>query len=120
MTESIFTSTFRFPGTTTMDHRTKLPTREAFSGVLESRFDVHQGNGSAVEFTLVECNSLLSNETQECYSLLFRGPVDQPPVQNIYVLENDTLGTMELFLVPVKRDDHGLYFEAVMNHLLSR
>jgi hypothetical protein len=99
--------------------RTELPTQQDFSSAVNSRFDVRQGDGTAVEFTLVECNGVLSNERQECYSLMFRGPADQPPVQSIYVLENDKLGTMELFLVPVKKDDHGLYFEAVMNHLLS-
>jgi hypothetical protein len=30
------------------------------------------------------------------------------------------LGKMELFLVPIKRDDQGLYFEAILNHLLKR
>jgi len=100
--------------------RTDLPTQQAFSSAVNSKFEVRQGDESAIEFTLVECKSLLSNEKQECYSLLFRGPADQPPVQNIFLLENDKLGTMELFLVPVKKDDLGLYFEAVMNHLVSK
>ena len=96
-----------------------LPNQQEFSSVVDARFDLRQADGRAVEFTLVECKSLLSNERQECYSLVFRGPADVPPVQNIYVLENDKLGTIELFLVPIKKDDNGLYFEAVMNHLLS-
>jgi hypothetical protein len=51
---------------------------------------------------------------------VFRGPVDVPPNQSIYTLQNDKLGAVELFLVPVKKDDKGLYFEAVINHLLSK
>lgn len=99
--------------------RAHLPNQQEFSSVVDSAFKIRQADGGAVEFTLVECKSLLSNEHQECYSLVFRGPADVPAVQNIYVLENDKLGTMELFLVPIKKDDNGLYFEAVMNHLLS-
>ena len=99
--------------------RTQLPSQTEFAGAVDSRFGVREADDAAVEFTLVQCKSLLSNEKQECYSLLFRGPADFPPVQSIYVLENDKLGTMELFLVPVKKEDDGLYFEAVMNHLLS-
>ncbi len=100
--------------------RTRLPPREAFVAAVSSRFDVAAGNDVAVEFTLLECNTVVSNESQECYTLLFRGPSDQPAVQAIYKLESEKLGELQLFLVPVKRDDDGVYFEAVMNHLLSR
>jgi hypothetical protein len=103
-----------------MNPRPKLPTQQEFSDSVDSRFDVGQADGGSVEFTLVECKSLLSNEHQECYSLVFRGPVDVPPNQSIYTLQNDKLGAVELFLVPVKKDDKGLYFEAVINHLLSK
>jgi hypothetical protein len=100
--------------------RTHLPPREAFAAAVSSRFDVTTGDDAQVEFTLLECNTLVSNESQECYTLLFRGPSEQPAVQAIYQLENAELGKVQLFLVPIKRDDKGLYFEAVMNHLLSR
>ena len=101
-------------------HRTQLPSQQEFLGAVDSRFDVSQADGAPVEFTLVECKSLLSDEHQECYSLVFRGPAEIPAVQNIYTLKNDKLGSLELFLVPIKNDDKGLYFEAVMNHLLSQ
>lgn len=101
------------------DPQTQLPTRQEFSAAVNSRFEIRANGGESTEFTLVECNSMISNEQQECYSLLFRGPADQPPVQNTYSLENEQLGRMELLLVPVKRDESGIYFEAVMNHLLK-
>ena len=102
-----------------MSPRTQLPTQQEFTDAVDSRFDVSHADGASVEFTLVECKSLLSNEHQECYSLVFRGPADVPPDQSIYVLQNDKLGAVELFLVPIKKDDNGLYFEAVVNHLVS-
>ncbi|HJS50918.1 MAG TPA: hypothetical protein VJ781_03375 [Pyrinomonadaceae bacterium] len=104
-----------------MQHpRAQLPSRDAFSAAVTTSFDVSAGDHPPVEFTLVECNTLLDSETQETYSLLFRGPSGLPPVQGIYALENEKLGKLELFLVPIKRDEQGLYFEAIMNHLLSR
>jgi hypothetical protein len=104
-----------------MDHpRTQMPSRQDFSAVVNSSFGVRANGVNSVNFTLVECNSVISNEWQECYSLIFRGPLDQPPIQEIYHLENDQLGKMELLLVPVKRDEHGIYFEAVMNLLQAR
>ena len=103
-----------------MQHLTHLPSREAFAAAVSSGFGVRAGDETPVEFTLVECKTHVDTDTQECYSLLFRGPSDQPPVQGTYVLENESLGKLELFLVPIKQDAQGLYFEAVMNHLLSR
>lgn len=98
--------------------RTELPPREAFSDAVNTRFDVCLQGRTPVEFTLLECNSLIADARQECYSLIFRGPVDQPPVQDLYQLENEHLGKFQLLLVPIKRDERGIYFEAVMNHLL--
>lgn len=98
---------------------THLPPREAFAAAVSSGFAVRTGDKIPVKFTLLECKTLVNTEEQECYTLLFRGPSDQPAVQGVYALENEKLGKVELFLVPIKRDDEGLYFEAVMNHLLS-
>ena len=98
---------------------THLPPREAFAAAVNSGFDVRSGDEAPVKFTLLECNIQVDTDVQECYSLVFRGPSDQPAVQGLYLLENDELGKLQLFLVPIKRDDQGLYFEAVMNHLLS-
>lgn len=102
------------------DPRTQLPTLQEFLEVVNTRFEIRVEDGEPVDFTLVKCDSVISNEQQECYSLLFRGPAAQPPVQAIYSLKNDQLGRLELLLVPVKRDEDGLYFEAVINHLLNR
>ena len=120
MRDSIVASTNHPLGSTDMERpRTQLPSQQEFSGAVDSRFDIARADSGSAEFTLIECQSLLSNEHQECYSLVFRGPADVPPVQNIYVLQHDKLGTLELFLVPIKKDDRGLYFEAVINHLSS-
>lgn len=96
-----------------------MPTRDAFAAAVNSSFNVSVTGDAPAEFTLVECRSVLSNERQECYSLLFRAPAEQPPIQETYVLENDKLGRLNLLLVPIRRDESGIYFEAVMHHLLQ-
>ena len=51
------------------------------------------------------------------FSLLFRGPLQPLLPQQIYPVEHDRLGRFDLFIVPVKRDAQGLYYEAVFNRV---
>ena len=97
-----------------------MPTRDAFAAAVNSEFKVSLTDDDAVQFTLVDCKTVLSNERQECYSLLFRAPAEHPVIQETYLLENDNLGSVNLLLVPVKGDETGIYFEAVMHHLLQQ
>jgi hypothetical protein len=47
------------------------------------------------------------------FSLVFRGPVDPVLAQRIYRLEHETLEQMEIFIVPIARDEAGTSYEAV-------
>jgi hypothetical protein len=47
------------------------------------------------------------------FSIVFLGPRDPVLPQRIYRLEHDELGTLDLFLVPIGRDDAGVRYEAV-------
>jgi len=96
-----------------------LPTKDQFFSELNSNFRAQMGDGPAFDLTLVDSKVQLSTPTQECFTLLFKAPVESEPVQSIYQLENESLGPMNLFLVPVKKDDEGLYYEAVFNHIIS-
>jgi hypothetical protein len=49
------------------------------------------------------------------FSLIFQGPRDQYLPQQIYRMENETMGVLEIFIVPVGTDENGLYYEAVFN-----
>lgn len=46
------------------------------------------------------------------FSLDFRGPRDPVLAQATYAVRHDELGTLELFLVPVGRDEDGTSYEA--------
>jgi hypothetical protein len=47
------------------------------------------------------------------FSVLFRGPLGVYLPQQIYRLEHDGMGTLDLFLVPMAPDTEGSLFEAV-------
>jgi hypothetical protein len=96
-----------------------LPARQDFSEALDTVFVARANDASPFDLYLVEVTELVSNEMQENFSLLFRGPVDAPPSQQIYKLDHKQLGEMDLFLVPVKKNESGIYYEAVFNMYLN-
>jgi hypothetical protein len=49
------------------------------------------------------------------FSLLFRGPADRPLAQGIHSIQHPALGMLDIFLVPVGPDAHGLQYEAIFN-----
>jgi hypothetical protein len=49
------------------------------------------------------------------FSLLFRGPLALPLRQRTYQITHYALGKLEIFLVPVGRDEGARYYEAVFN-----
>jgi hypothetical protein len=71
------------------------------AGRLELRLESARGTGEAPE------------GLRDPFSLVFRGPRDPILPQRIYRLENPALGTLEIFIVPVGRDDAGTRYEAV-------
>lgn len=93
----------------------ELPSKQAFSAVTDSIFKAHNGESRGIDIRLLEVDEIVSNEFQENFTLLFLAPLETDPQQGIYHLEHDGLGAMDLFLVPVKKDDSGIYFEAVFN-----
>ncbi|MFM9905537.1 MAG: DUF6916 family protein [Pyrinomonadaceae bacterium] len=93
----------------------KLPTKVEFSDSLDTIFHTQMPDGTGFDLCLVGFEDVVSNSVQENFTLLFRAPLDAPQVQSIYRLHHDKLGAMDIFLVPVKKDEDGLYFEAVFN-----
>lgn len=68
-----------------------------------------------VELELVRIDEVEAQPGQEQFSLVFRAPLEMPPLQGTYRLEHDSLGAEDIFLVPISRDKDGLYFEAAFN-----
>jgi uncharacterized protein DUF6916 len=91
---------------------------EAFSQNLNTKFDVPVGEDQNIELELAEISELKNyKHGQEEFSLVFRGPNDAFLGQGTRLLKHDQLGALELFIVPIRQDQKGYYYEAVFNRL---
>lgn len=88
-----------------------------FSAHLQSVFRLRD-QSTTVELALVEVVDG-STTRQVSFSLLFRGPQHPPLTQQIYRFEHDGLGGFDLFIVPVRRDAQGSYYEAIINRMIE-
>ena len=93
--------------------------KSAFESALGSVFRMDGDGLDAADIRLVACDSKLDTPQQACFSLLFNAPADTAPVQGVRRLRHPELGEMEIFLVPIKKTETELVFEAVFNRLRS-
>jgi hypothetical protein len=94
-------------------------TRDVFQENLNSRFWLREENGERGALDLVALKDGRVTPHQEQFSLLFRGDPGRIYPQQIFSLEHDSIGQLELFLVPVGRDVEGTMYEAVFNRMLN-
>lgn len=94
-----------------------LPTKDDFAAQLNTTFRQRVAEDSQFELVLTSCKDKISTPIQHCFALVFRAPIEAPPLQGTYPIEHETLGSFELFLVPFAKDESGLYYEAVFNLL---
>jgi hypothetical protein len=62
-----------------------------------------------------ETSPPISPQFRTPFALTFRGPAQVHLRQAIYRLENTQLGAMEIFIVQVRADATGSFFEAIFN-----
>lgn len=91
--------------------------RERFAEGLGSSFVLKAANDQSVEVELIEVTPARESPHQVSFSMLFRLPADYSSEQGLYDLEHETLGSMQLFLVPMAPDPKGMRLEAVVNIL---
>jgi len=95
-------------------------TVEDFSRLLGRPFRLLAEGSASLELILVEARSLApgrgaAGPRREPFSLVFRGPVSPVLPQRIYPLENEALGRLEIFIVPIEAGAEGVKYEAVFN-----
>lgn len=92
-------------------------TREDFASCLNTEFALQgsEHNGHPPALTLSQVSGLRTSGPFETFSLLFQGPGDPLLPQQIYSLHHPQLGSLEIFLVPIRRDQQAIYYEAVFN-----
>lgn len=92
-------------------------THEAFTEHANSKFQVEVDENNEVELDLTEVSELKLYPEQEEFVLLFRGPGDTFLGQGARYFKHDKLGRFEMFIVPIRQDEQGFYYEAVFNRL---
>ena len=90
------------------------PTIETFEPAVGETFTVGGEGGAKIELLLVEAERKDAgpHAPRPPFSLLFHGPSDPLLPQETYRFEHRSLGVMEIFIVPLGRDEHGAVYEA--------
>jgi hypothetical protein len=101
-------------------------TEASFAPYVGTEFRIHIDASTAVSAELVEVTARPKRTTRvpwdtgeprrEPFSIVFRGPLDRPLLQQMYTVEHETIGIIEgLFLVPVGINRDGRFYEAVFS-----
>lgn len=91
-----------------------------FSGVVGGRFQIDAERAGRVEVELVEATALPAARggrapDREPFSLVFLGPPLPLLCQRIYRFEHEALGSLEIFIVPIGKDELGVRYQAIFN-----
>jgi hypothetical protein len=92
---------------------------ENFAAQLNTKFRVQVDETKAVDLVLAEVSERKSSPRQEQFAIVFRGPLETFLGQGMRPFEHDEMGEFHLFLVPIKQDDDGFYYESVFNRLIK-
>lgn len=88
-----------------------------FSSALNSEF-VTKSAANVFSAELVSVDEGRVGPAFESFSLVFKAPVETACEQTTYDLAHPKLGNFELFMVPLKRNAEGVFFEAVVNRAI--
>ena len=92
-------------------------THEQFSKNINTKFQVQLDENTSVDLDLAEVSELKLHPKQEEFAVVFRGPLDKYLGQGGHLLTHDQMGEFELFIVPIRQDAQGFYYEAVFNRI---
>src|ERR1043166_7381325 len=92
-------------------------THDAFSQNANTKFQVQVDENTPVELELTNVSELKVYPQQEEFTLTFRGPLSQFLDQGVRPFKHEQMGEFEMFIVPVKQDAVGFYYEAVFNRI---
>ena len=92
-------------------------THEAFTQQAKSKFQVEVDETTDVDLELIEVSDIKLYPQQEEFVLVFRGPSNMFLGQGVRNFKHDAMGRFEMFIVPIRQDEQGFYYEAVFNRL---
>ena len=88
---------------------------ETFAGRVGQEFRVEVDAATIIATTLTAATAHGDGRVAAGFSLVFTGPIEPVLPQRTYRLAHDELGDLEIFIVPIGRDDAGVRYEAVFN-----
>jgi len=93
-------------------------THALFTENLNTSFKLEHPHWGTVTVELVNVSELRETPRQRMFSLIFRGSLEQPLEQGMFLVSHEKMGTETLFLVPVAREDNGFRYEVIFNNLV--
>lgn len=96
-----------------------LPRESAFTELVGSTFEVMDVPPSTFEVKMTRVVEHAKSDRQEAFSVFFVGPVERFMQQGIRKIRHAQLGELEIFLVPVAKNDEGFEYEAAFNYVLN-
>lgn len=98
-----------------------LPDHDSFVPLVGDAFVLRPEGSPALDVVLVEAKTLPPpgpaappTVRRAPYSLLFRADGNAYLPQSMYRVEHESMGRLDLFLVPIGPDDVGMRFEAIV------
>jgi len=92
-------------------------THEEFSRHLNSNFEVQTDQNGSVPLELTEITTAKLSPQQEEFAVVFRGPLESFLGQGTRSFKHNEMGQFDLFIVPIRQDEQGFYYEAVFNRI---
>jgi hypothetical protein len=92
-------------------------THADFAQQLNTKFQIQVDADKRIDLTMVELSELKLSPRQEQFAIVFRGPLEVFLGQGMRDFEHEQMGKLPLFIVPISKDDEGVYYEAVFNRL---
>ncbi|MGZ8812095.1 MAG: DUF6916 family protein [Thermoanaerobaculia bacterium] len=94
-------------------------TIDTFAPLVNTTFRVQHDDG-VTEMRLTQVTSFLDGKRRrhakakrDPFNLIFLGPADRVLPQRTYRFTHDVVGELDIFIVPVGRDEEGTEYEAV-------
>ena len=95
-------------------------TYDTFARHLHTQFQVAYGAAHSAVAELIEACERPAPQGYKAYSIVFRGPPAPLLPQGMRRFKHDAIGTFDLFTVPIRQDQHSVYYEAVFNRRQER
>lgn len=95
-------------------------TEEEFSKHVNTKFRVELDGENSVDLELTEVKEYMSRHNEqtgmERFSIYFQGPAETLLPQKLYAFQHAEMGSFEMFLVPIAKNDRGFSYESVFNY----